>query len=198
MTEHLTISNLDRKSDESLQTELKVLRQKVFCYEQVAAEFAILDRQMRYLAASRNWRDHYGLNGKDIIFSGDEIVPEISQRLQEIYEDCLAGKTDKYEEDFFVCLDGITQWLKWEINPWYDDNGEVGGLIIIQELITAENSNSSKLVQRLLNLQFSVTEILAESVSLEEAIPKLLQQASLYTLQLSPAIFVNANKQISN
>ena len=174
MSEYLTIS--DRKSDESLQTELKVLRQKVFCYEQVAAKFAILDRRMHYLAASQSWRESYGLNGRDITsFSHDRILPEISQRLQEIYEDYLAGKTDKYEEDFFVRVDGIKKWLNWEINPWYDDNGEVGGLIIIQELIATENSSSSKVAQRLLSLQFSVTEILAESVSFEEAIPKLLQ-----------------------
>ncbi len=211
MTEHVTISDLDRRSDlhlqtdKSLQMELKALRQKVFCYEQVAAEFAILNCRMCYLAVSRNWRERYGLHGKDIFFSGDnlsgdglsvdETVPEMSQRLQEIYQDYLTGKTDKCEEDFFVCVGGAAQWLNWEINPWYDDSGEVGGLIIIQELITADscsspdsnfsnfkfsnsnfsNSNSSKFAQRLLNLQFSATEILAESVSLEQAIPKLLQ-----------------------
>ena len=174
MTEYLTVS--DRKSGASLQTELQALRQKVMCCEQVAAEFAILDRQMRYLAASRNWCKSYGLNGRDVVgFSHEQIFSEMSQRLQEIYEDCLLGKTDKYEEDVFVCVDGITQWLKWEINPWYDLDGEVGGLIIIQELIAAKNSNPSNLAQRLLNLQFSVTEILSESVSLEEAILKLME-----------------------
>ena len=183
------------QNEQSLQTELQVLRQKISCYEQIAAEFAILDRQMCYLAVSQNWRDRYGLNGEDLICAEDlcsvdaffdrETTPNIPQRLQEISQDYLDGKNNTYEEDFFVSLGGVTQWLNWEINPWYDDDGEFGGLSVIQEVFSAENSNcldsnssdfnSPKLAQRLLNLQFSVTEVLADSIDLDRAISKLLQ-----------------------
>ena len=43
--------------------------------------------------------------------------------------------------------DGTVQWLKWKINAWKDDNGEVGGLIIVQEDITEDKRREELLLK---------------------------------------------------
>ncbi len=36
----------------------------------------------------------------------------------------------------FPRLDGRVDWLRWEVLPWYEQNGDVGGIIIFTENIT--------------------------------------------------------------
>ena len=147
---------VDKNTYESLQQELIELRQVVACVEQAKssntpkysqeqidlfieytpAAIAMFDRQMRYLLASRCWREDYGLGNEEIIGrSHDEIFPEIQERWWEIHQRCLAGIAEKCEH---TCLraDGTTDWVKWEMHPWYEDSGEVGGSIIFSEVIT--------------------------------------------------------------
>ncbi|MGH1393583.1 MAG: PAS domain-containing sensor histidine kinase [Trichormus sp.] len=148
MAEHLI--TVDKNTYESLQQELQELRQLVakgekksspeqmgLFIEYTPAAIAVFDRQMRYLLASRRWREDYGLGNQDIIGrSHYEILPEISQSWQEIHQRCLAGKVERCDEDAFIRADGTTDWVKWEIHPWYENSGEVGGMIMFTEVIT--------------------------------------------------------------
>lgn len=98
---------------------------------------AILDRQMCYLAATEKWLKDYRLEQQNLIgLSHYEVFPEISEYWQEIYQRCLAGATEQRNEDLIEHSDGRIDWLKWEISPWYETSGEVGGIIIVTELIT--------------------------------------------------------------
>ncbi|UKO97537.1 PAS domain-containing sensor histidine kinase [Nostoc sp. UHCC 0870] len=157
MANHLM--TIDRNTYESLQQELQALRQLVvsrdekFSQEQMGlfieytpAAIAIFDREMRYLLASRRWREDYGLGNQDIIGrSHDEIFPEVSESWREIHQRCLSGKIEKCAEDAFSRADGTTDWVKWEIHPWYDNSGVVGGVIMFTEVITTRKQAEAEL-----------------------------------------------------
>lgn len=114
--------------------------------EYTPAAIAIFDRQMHYLLASRRWREDYGLGDVDIIgHSHYEIFPNISQHWREIHQRCLAGSIEKSEEDAFLRADGRVDWVKWEIHPWYEDTGVVGGIIMFTEVITARKQVEEEL-----------------------------------------------------
>ncbi|MFN8456122.1 MAG: histidine kinase [Anaerolineae bacterium] len=59
----------------------------------------------------------------------------------------LEGEVVQAAEDYFVRLDGVVQWLRWEVRPWYTSDGSVGGIIIFTEDITADKQVEAALRQ---------------------------------------------------
>jgi PAS domain S-box-containing protein len=105
--------------------------------EHAPAAIAMVDRDMKYLAASRRWLVDYRLGEKEIIGrSHYELFPDLPDRWKEIHRRCLAGAIEKCEEDPFPRQDGTTDWVHWEIHPWREHTGEVGGLLVFSEVIT--------------------------------------------------------------
>jgi PAS domain S-box-containing protein len=101
------------------------------------APVAMFDKEVRYVAYSRQWLDTYGLQGKEIYgMSHYEIFPEIGDEWKKIHRECLEGMTHKRDEDPFEREDGSIQWIKWEVKPWYDRLGDIGGIIMLTDDIT--------------------------------------------------------------
>jgi PAS domain S-box-containing protein len=124
------------------------------------AAIAMLDNQMRYLAYSKRFLQDYNLQNQDITGrSHYEIFPEISNRWREIHRRCLAGAIESCEEDPFPRLDGTLDWVKWEIRPWHETDGTVGGILLLSEVITAR-----KVMQNNLHDSLAEKEILLREV----------------------------------
>jgi PAS domain S-box-containing protein len=105
--------------------------------EHAPAALVMLDREMRYLAVSERWGANFGLTGSIIGRSHYEVFPEIPVPWRETHKRCLAGAIEKFPGDRLVRADGSSFWLKREIRPWRDNQGQIGGLIISWEDITA-------------------------------------------------------------
>ncbi|MBZ8180825.1 PAS domain S-box protein [Oscillatoria salina] len=102
-----------------------------------AAAIALFDCQMRYLVVSNSWLETYDLLDREIIgVSHYDIFPEIDTRDKEIHQRCLAGMVERCEEDTLVRADGSVDWICWEVRPWYNSVGEVGGIVMLTEIIT--------------------------------------------------------------
>lgn len=102
------------------------------------AAIAMFDRDMRYLAVSRRWLDDYGLKGIDVAGrSHYEVFPEIPERWKEFHRRGLQGESLSDDADRFERADGSIQWIKWQLHPWWTSAGEVGGVILFTEDITA-------------------------------------------------------------
>jgi len=116
--------------------------------EQAPAGLAMFDTEMRYLKVSRRWRSDYNLGSRDLLGKSHyDIFPEISKEWREISQRCLAGETLRSDVDRFVRADGSTQWIRWEIQPWFDAAGKIGGIVIFTEEIT-DLINAEEAVQR--------------------------------------------------
>jgi PAS domain S-box-containing protein len=105
--------------------------------EHAPAAIAMLDRDMRYLAVSRRWTQDYRISERDLLgVSHYEIFPDLPYAWREIHQRCLAGAIESADEDPFPRADGTVDWVRWEIRPWHDDNGAVGGILLFSEIIT--------------------------------------------------------------
>lgn len=107
--------------------------------EHAPAALAMFDREMRYLQVSRRWLADYGFGDRDLRgLSHYEIFPgKISERWREAHRRGLAGEVLREESDHFELRDGTVQWIRWEIRPWCQTTGEIGGIVIFTEDITA-------------------------------------------------------------
>jgi PAS domain S-box-containing protein len=115
--------------------------------EHAPTAVAMFDRNMRYLLASRRWREDYGLSGDLLGKSHYEIFPEIPERWRDIHHRALNGESLRAEEDQFRRSDGRIQWLRWEVLPWRDAAGAVAGVVVFSEDIT-ERKNAEKALRK--------------------------------------------------
>ena len=101
------------------------------------AAIAMLNRNVEYVAASVKWIDDYGLQNDQIIGkSYYDLFPEIGEGWKDVHQKCLAGEVISKERDSFTRSNGETQWLKWEVRPWFEAKGKIGGIIMFTELVT--------------------------------------------------------------
>ena len=159
-TKHLTQEIQQRQQSETMLRENQQLL-KLFVHYAPAA-IAMLDREMRYLLVSDRWISDYRLEGKEIIGRTHyEVFPEIPERWRQDHQDCLTGKTEvlKSEEDSFVRHDGSVDWLRWELHPWHDTEGNIGGLLMFSEIITER-----KLLEQKLFIEKELAQVTLESI----------------------------------
>jgi PAS domain-containing protein len=75
--------------------------------EHTPATVAMLDRQMRYLFTSRRWLQEYGAGYTSVTgLSHYDVVPDMPDGWRGVHQRCLAGATERREEDYFVRVDG--------------------------------------------------------------------------------------------
>jgi PAS domain S-box-containing protein len=98
---------------------------------------AMFDRDMRYLAASRQWRTLFELKGETIVGRCHfDVAPTLPSAWQEQNDLALAGLEPTVEEHWVSSSDGGYNWIRRQIRPWRDRDGEIGGLIVFAEIIT--------------------------------------------------------------
>ena len=115
--------------------------------EHAPAALAMFDRDMRYLAASRRWKQDYSLSEDVIGRSHYDLFPEIPQRWKDIHRRGFAGEVIREDEDPFYRRDGSVQWIKWEVRPWYAADGSVGGILIAAEDVTEQVTSKKKILE---------------------------------------------------
>jgi len=115
--------------------------------EHAPAAIAILDKDLRYLSASRRWMSHYNLKSNIIGRHHYDVFPEIRniQSWREVHQRSLVGSHEKGDADRFVRTDGTVQYLNWEIHPWHKADDTIGGIMMFSNDVTDEVENRVRL-----------------------------------------------------
>jgi PAS domain S-box-containing protein len=114
--------------------------------EIVPAGIAMFDTDMRYIAVSRRFAEDLRVPLDNMIgHSHYDVFPEIPQRWKDIHRRCLNGATERCGEDAFPRADGSMDWVAWEIRPWHDLAGKVGGIVLASEIITGRKRLADEL-----------------------------------------------------
>ena len=100
---------------------------------------AMFDCEMRYLAASPRWIERLCCGAGDVIGrSHYEVNPEVPPHWREFHRRALAGEKVGEERERLQRPDGSALWLRWQAWPWHDADGQIGGITVVGEDVTAQ------------------------------------------------------------
>jgi len=152
-----------------------LLRQFV---EQSPFSIAMFDKEMRYIFASQRWMSGYRLTKSDLRGKSHyETFPDLPEHWKEVHKRCLEGAAESNEADAIVRTDGTTGWIRWEVRPWRDDQGQVGGLIVFSEDVS-DRVNARHTLEKLNEeLEIKFRERTAELVRSERKYRTMFESA---------------------
>jgi PAS domain S-box-containing protein len=107
--------------------------------EHAPAAVAMMDKQMKFIAASNRWKEDFHYTGEDLVgISYYEFFPNISKERKDRHQRILKGAIETKTEDLFK-IDNVNKevYLNWEMRPWYKYDGTIGGIMISTQNITS-------------------------------------------------------------
>ncbi|WP_370087425.1 PAS domain-containing protein [Ekhidna sp.] len=132
------------KSPEILQAEIdekKRLQNQFELFVKFSpGAIAMVDTEMRYIMANKGWYKDYGIEEQEIIGKSHyEVFPQILEMplWLDYHKRALSGEKLKNDFDSFQNGDDIT-YLRWKLEPWYNSDDTVGGIIMFTEVINEE------------------------------------------------------------
>lgn len=101
------------------------------------AAMAMLDRDLKYIAASNRWIKDYRLDADNLIGRCHyEVFPDLPEEWKQAHQRCLAGEELSRDQDRFIRADGTEEFLRWQLVPIRDHDRSVTGIIMFSEVIT--------------------------------------------------------------
>jgi PAS domain S-box-containing protein len=92
---------------------------------------------MRYVYVNARWSKDTGVSRERAIGAHvGELFPQSYAELKDTYERCLTGATAWSDRVRIPNLRGADRWLRAEVGPWRDGDGNVAGLIAMSHDIT--------------------------------------------------------------
>ncbi|WP_223291805.1 PAS domain S-box protein [Defluviicoccus vanus] len=113
---------------------------------------AMFDRNMCYLGASRRFITDFDIDDDGLIGrSHYEVLPQNPPHWRAIHQRCLCGAVERSPGERFVRPDGTAIWLRWELQPWYDAEGLIGGVTLFTEDISQRKQTEDTLFREMLS-----------------------------------------------
>ncbi|HUF63111.1 MAG TPA: PAS domain S-box protein [Verrucomicrobiales bacterium] len=95
---------------------------------------AMLNRSLRYVLANRRWREQFDMGDRELTGRSHlELFPNLHAAWKPIYEACLQGEIRRGSESLTPSDSGPGGELRWEIRPWHNGSGHIGGITIFFE-----------------------------------------------------------------
>ncbi|MEH6769750.1 PAS domain-containing sensor histidine kinase [Maribacter arcticus] len=124
---------------------------KIFV-EQTPNAISMLDKNMIYLAVSQRWLEDYKLNRDEVIGrSHYDIFPGITEEWKGNHKKCLQGAINCRDEFPYILADGSIKWIYWDVRPWRNAKGEIGGLLTHSGDVTHQRKKNLEIAQKLTN-----------------------------------------------
>ena len=145
--------------------------------DQAPVVMAMFDRQLRYIGASQRWVEKLCGGTADVVGrSHYEVNPEVPLHWRDLHRRALAGEKFDNERERLQRPDGSPMWVHWQVAPWRDATGEIGGITIVGEDVTAAAETEETLRQetRVLTKLHDVGWRLRIAGSLREGLEEML------------------------
>jgi two-component system, sensor histidine kinase and response regulator len=105
--------------------------------EDAPASIAMFDRNMVYIAASRQWISEFGGGVSELAgLAAYDFHPDLPEDWKANHRVALTGEIVRVEEAAWTTPDGTTIWFSFAVQPWRDARNEIGGLVISSHEIT--------------------------------------------------------------
>lgn len=112
----------------------EVLLQQTVSHVPVA--LALVDAEWKYLMTSATWGPQFKIKTADLKgLKHTEVMPDFPHNLTVLEQRLKGGESMKGQEEEFT-IQGEQEWLNWEVHPWRDTYGNVGGYIMVAEVVT--------------------------------------------------------------
>jgi len=99
---------------------------------------AMLDKQMNFIAASQKYIDDHHLQYRPVNGAGFyDVFPGLDHKWKKNHKAALNGKILNGEEHSFQREDRSQMWTRWDIRPWRNQAGDIDGILLFTEDITA-------------------------------------------------------------
>ncbi len=143
--------------NDTRQVPYKILKEFV---EHAPVAIAMFDLSMNYIAVSQRWLEECNVTSTQIIGQCHyDVVPSIPERWRKIHAKALQGAYQCCDEDSFELPSGKTEWLRWEVQPWYRSDNVIGGITMFVEHITKRKFAEQKIKQLVSRLNKSNQEL---------------------------------------
>lgn len=113
----------------------------------VPAAVAMLDETLHFITCSRQFLEDYRLVGQELKDKAlYDVFPNIPDEWRDTHQRALHGAIERKEEDSWrPDWSEQDQYLRWEVRPWYQYDGTIGGIMIFTEDITGERLRREEL-----------------------------------------------------
>lgn len=169
----------------------------------IPAALAVFHENLNYLVTSARWSAHTGLNSEHVIGRHMyDVIPDMPKKWKKIHERALKGERLKSEEDIFKRENGMVEWFRWEVLPWYKTPDEVGGIILFVEQITRRKQlekDMQKMI-RALNQSNAELERFAHICAhdLNEPLRTIANYSELLSQEIAGSLTESARHYLSN
>jgi len=140
---HVDADQEHRRADRLARVEQRL---RLFV-ENTPAPVAMLDRELRFMTASRGYLEHHGLAGVE----GRpfrEVFPWASDDWLGLLQRAIAGETlSKARSRRRRRSDGRPYHVRWKLEPWRDARREIGGVVVHLEPIDDQLESERRLAE---------------------------------------------------
>jgi PAS domain S-box-containing protein len=127
------ITEVAEARDHALRSEQQV-RQLI---EVAPYAVAMCDHSLRVLVASQRMEELFCPAGESMVGRRlDEASPKAGRRIREAQSRALTGEVLVNAEEPLTSPGGDRRWIRWEVRPWRDAAGDVGGVLTYVDDIT--------------------------------------------------------------
>lgn len=140
---HDELAAIRRENEEKIKHARDLMR---YVVENSNSEIAVFDNDLNFVYVSKRFLSDYGIKDTHVIGRHHyDIFPEIPQKWRDVHQRALNGEVLKNDEDFFVRPDGKIDSTQWECRPWYNENNEIGGIVVYTAIITEQKQKENAL-----------------------------------------------------
>lgn len=136
----------EKKKPENISKFGDVLLNKVS--NNVPMAFAVTDLQWNYMVVSAHWQKCFKMENQELIGKNHKLVlPRFPGKWQALEAQLSKGKSVHSDETMFH-LNGQEEWISWEVSPWKNNQGQVGGYVLYANIVTEQKNDKDKLSQQ--------------------------------------------------